>query len=397
MLSKKVCNPFTPSFGYTDGYFLVNTPKKLHLPWVAALIVGGIVAGPSGLNFIPINETIEFIAEMGIIFLMFMAGLEVKMSSFKETRKDIGYMAFVNGLIPFLVGVLIFQRLGYGSRTALLMGTIFVSSSIAVVTPTLEENGLINKKFGRAVISAIMLQDVASLVLVSVVLQGAQPSTSLPFFIFYPAVFVTIVALRLIIPHTKDLIIKMFKDDDMFQHELRLIFLMLLGTVVIFQFLGLHAIIGGFFAGLLLSEFVTDNVVIGKLRAISYGIFIPTFFVVVGLRTDIHMVTNFKTFIPLVLLTVGGSITSKLISGYLGARMINYNVKNSIYFGAASISQLSTTLAVAYTAEALGLIGADVHTTLVILSVVSTFLGPAIMNKLDRHVKDNSTKEINLL
>ena len=385
--------PFIAFFLVTlTGVFSSTLLKKLHIPWVAALIVGGILMGPSFLDIIQVNETIGFFAQMGLIFLMFMAGLETKLSSFKESSNKLFFLSFVNGFIPFLVGFVLFKYLGFENITALLIGTVFVSSSIAVVVPTLEANNMFKSWVGRSVVTTSMIQDVASLIMLSIILQDIQPVTEFPLYVFYPLLIISLIVFRYLIPKLRDILEGFFSKDDMYQHELGIIFLILIGTVIVFELLGLHSIIGGFFAGLVLSEKVNDEVLKGKLNAISYGFFIPTFFIVVGLTADVGLLSNIQNAIPLVLAIVVGSIAAKFISGYLGARAVKFENLDSLFFGASSIPQLSTTLAVAYTAREFGLISEDVNTALVLLSIISTFLGPSLMIALrKKSFKKNST------
>ena len=157
------------------------------------------------------------------------------------------------------------------------------------------------------------------------------------------------------------------------------VFLVLIGTVIVFQLLGLHSIIGGFFAGIVLSETINDDVLKAKIRALGYGFFIPTFFVFVGTQTNVSLIFDFDSSLPLILLICFGSVFSKLLSGWLGAWLVGFNRSEGLFFGASSVPQLSTTLAVAHTARSVGLMDDKLITALVVLSMVSTLIGPALM------------------
>jgi len=153
------------------GVFFSTIFKRAHLPWVVSLIVAGIVAGPFGLKLIEINNTTEFIGQIGLVFLMFMAGLETKSSSFKGFEKSLIILAFINGSLPFVVGLGIGYYFGYSLISSLLLGIIFISSSIAVVIPSLEKNNLLHSRLGTSVIITSVMQDIASLILLSIILQ----------------------------------------------------------------------------------------------------------------------------------------------------------------------------------------------------------------------------------
>ena len=366
------------------GLLSASLLRRLHFPWVVSLIIGGIIIGPQALNILTPDNTTEFIGQLGLTFLMFMAGLETKLSSFKELGLKVAVLAFVNGYFPFLLGVGIGHLLGYSPITALLIGTVFVSSSVAVVIPTLEANNIISLKIGKSIMTSIVIQDIASLVVLSVLIQNINPTTTLPLYIFYPLMLVAVVSLRFLLPRLRKIFTFLTSKNDLFQDELKSVFLMLIGTVILFELLGLHTIIGGFFAGLVLSDTITDKILMGKIRAICYGIFIPTFFILIGIHTDISVILQSQGAWVVILIVTAGSILAKFITGFLGAILVGFNKKQSMYFGASSIPQLSTTLAVAYSAKSFGFLTTELFTALVTLSIVSTFVGPFILNSFDR-------------
>lgn len=370
------------------GVFFSKIYNQVHIPWVVALILGGILVGPYGLDFLTITPTLEFFGQIGIIFLMFMAGLETKISSFKEFSGGLLWLAFLNGAIPFVVGLSIGFFFGYGWVPSLLIGIIFVSSSIAIVIPSLERFGLTTTKLGQSVIMAIIIQDIASLVILSILLQTITPVTSLPLYIFYPLLLIILVLFRFFIPKIRAFFASQISaGNDRFQQEFRSVFLVLIGTVFAFELLGLHPIIAGFFAGLVLAETMKNPALKEKIRTISYGIFIPTFFIIIGAQTDISVFTHTSGALMLILAIVFGSMLSKFLSGWIGGKMVGFTSQQSLLFAVSSIPQLSTTLAVAFSALALGVIDQKLITAMVVLSIVTTIVSPMLMNILGRKIK----------
>lgn len=356
--------------------------RRFRLPWVLALIVAGVVIGPYGFELVESNPTIEFIGQIGLIFLMFMAGLETKLSTFREFRGSIAWLALVNASIPFVVGYSIGLAFGFNPLAALLLGTIFMSSSIAVIVPTLEATGLIGTKLGRSIVSATIVEDIASLILLSILLQTVNPVTALPLPSFYFLLAVILIAFRYGLPQLRALVPRRRNDKDLFQSEVRIIIAMLIGVVVTFDLLGLHPIIAGFFAGLVLSDSITSEILIDKLRTISYGVFIPVFFVIIGMSTDISIFTGGVADLGLVAAVIIGSVVSKFGSGWLAAKLGGYKLKESVAVGFATIPQLSTTLAVVYTAAEFGLLEAKLITAMVALSIVSTLIAPIALRAM---------------
>ena len=365
-----------------SGVFFSMLSIRTHIPWAVMLILGGVILGPNALGIASVDPTIDFIGQIGLVFLMFMAGLETKMSQFKEFQTKLLFLALFNGLVPFLAGFTIVLLLGYELITALIVGIIFISSSVAVVIPTLEVTGMIKNKLGQSVMITTVLQDIGSLVLLSLLLQLVSPVTEVPLYVFYPVLLGVLVALRLFIPRLRAWVVRMTTDaPDLFQLEFRSTFLMLIGTVIAFELLGLHPIVAGFFSGLVLADSIRSKVLKDKIKTISYGIFIPTFFIVVGLQTDLTVFVDVGSVLTIMLLLVGGLVVSKYVSGFIGARAVGFDSTEANFYAATSLPQLSTTLATAFVAFNLGLLDQALLTSLVILSVVTVLLSPLLMRR----------------
>jgi Kef-type K+ transport system membrane component KefB len=202
------------------------------------------------------------------------------------------------------------------------------------------------------------------------------------------------VALRLLVPKVNKTIIGYVHQSDtqdLFQKEVRIVFLILIGTVITFELLGLHPIIGSFLAGLILSDSISSEQLMSKIRTLSYGIFIPVFFVVVGVRTDLSVLSNAGGSWWIVAAIVASSVISKLVSGYLGAIASKFSRRESLAIATTSIPQLTTTLAVAFIGLDSGIIDHKLIAAMVILILVTTALSPLLLgNLVKRTEKDDS-------
>jgi len=348
--------------------------KRLHLPYVNALILAGILIGPFLLNLIEIDETVTFLGSIGVVFLMFIAGSEVKIESLKNIGKNIIVLSALNGIVPFITGFSIGLLFGYDYFTCIVLGTIFVSSSIAVIIPSLESNRLLDTKIGRTIISATVFEDIGSLILLAVILQSFTRQTPLPLPVYVPTIILLIVALKVIIPEIQKKYYRKKKGKDLFESELRFVLVTLIATVLLFELLGMHSIIAGFVIGILLGEAITGRIE-EKIRTISYGIFIPTFFLIIGMRTDLSVFLS-VTSVMLTLSVVAGLVASKIASGWVAGRLIKFSSEESLLIGVTTIPQLSTTLAAAFAALQFGLLDQELITSLVMLSIVTTFIAP---------------------
>lgn len=358
--------------------------RTFHLPWVLALITAGVVIGPYGLGVTEVTPTMDFLGEIGLIFLMFMAGLETKFDSFKRYRSNIAWIATLSGLIPLLVGVGLGYLLDFSLIASALLGVIFMSSSIAVIIPTLEGLNKSHTKLGHSIIASAIVVDVASLILLSVLLQTVSPSTALPLPSFYFLLAVIMLSFAYALPKIRGLIPVKRDEKDLFESEVRVIFALIIGVVVTFELLGLHPIIAGFFAGLVLADSIKSQLLIDKLRTMSYGIFIPIFFVVVGMETDISVFSEGMGTLELIGAIIGASILAKLASGWLAGRITGFSQRDALLIGIATIPQLSTTLAVVFAAVDYGFLDPAVITAMVMLSVVTTLIAPIALRVITR-------------
>ena len=378
-----------------DGLFFSSIFGKFRIPWVVTLIITGFIIGPFGLNFFIVDQTIDFFAHMGLIFLMFLTGLEVKLSTFKESKKEIFKISLLNGGLPFLVGFFLLFFWGYDIKASFLFGIIFISSSVAVIIPSFYTNKLFGTKIGNSTMAAVIFQDVLSLFLLSLLLHLVSPSVNFPLILFYALLILGILTIRWIIfrVHYLALYIK-DKKGDRFEQEFRLVLVTLLGIVIFFEFFGLHAIIAAFFGGLILSDIVKSKVLKTKLHVMGYGIFIPIFFVVIGMETDLGIFGKAPGISLLLFLVIIGSMFSKFIGGFLGARVAGFNSKESLLTGSATIPQLSTTLAAVFAGFEIGIIDSDLVAIMVFLSIVTTFVGPILLKIIISIInKENPEKE----
>lgn len=352
--------------------------QRLHLPWVVALIIAGILIGPAGTGWLELNETIEFLGEIGLVFLMFMAGLETKLSSFKSLGRDVGIMTIFNGFGPLVFGVLIGVFIGLSWSAAFLIGTIFMSTSVGVVLPSLSANKLVASRLGRTIIAGAVVEDVLSLILLSVLLQTFSPVTALPLWVFYPIVALVLFALKWGISRLRWLM-GLGGQVDVFQQELRFLVAALVGVVVLFEVLGLHPILAGFFAGLILADTIQHEVMKEKLRVISYGIFVPIFFVVVGAQADIAVLFTAASGAMLLLAIVVGSLLSKFVGGVVAGHFLKLPKNEQLLLASATLPQLSTTLAATFVGVEVGIINEAAGNAIIVLTIVSTLLSPLLV------------------
>lgn len=361
------------------GLIIPELFRRFKLPYVTSLILIGAVLGPNMLGYIRYDEVIEFFGFLGSAFLMLMAGLEIKPKHFTKLGKQIGFMAASNGLIPFITGIAIAKMFDYDWTTALIIGTIFMSSAVAIVISSLKESDLMRRKIGESIASAAVLEDVTSLILLALILQKISPI--LPFSIpsYVIILIASIALLKYIIPKIAAWCEKHITINKEAEDQLRLVLVILFAALVYFSAIGVHALIASFIVGIFLSQNITSHNLYSKLHTIGYGLFVPVFFVVVGTKMDLSILTELTIQNALVFAIIAGSILSKMISGYFSASMSGFTRGESFLFSFASTPQLTTTLAVTYAATELGLIDTVLTTAILLLTIITTIISPVLV------------------
>lgn len=362
------------------GLFFSGFLKRFKIPWVITLIVAGILIGPHGFEIVTIDSTLSFLGDVGLIFLMFMAGLEINFSQLSDKHSSgIWIIALINGFVPAAMGVIIGLSFGYSVLASLLIGSILMSSSVAVIIPILEQKKLHKQKLGAWILGSTAIQDIVSLIFLAAILHIASDVSAMPLWLFYIIAGLAFIAIRFGIVFIWKWYMKLRQARDGFEMEMRTILAILLASVLIFELVGLHGIIAGFFAGVILSDYVTHKKILDKLHTLAYGIFIPVFFVTVGMRFDLLVFTQVQGLLLLALVVIGASVLSKYVSGYLGGLVSGLSTTESQIMGATSIPQLSTTLAAVFAGYELGIIGDEMIVVMTLLTIVTTFVSPVLI------------------
>jgi Kef-type K+ transport system membrane component KefB len=367
------------------GIFFSELFKKLHLPYVLALIVAGIVIGPVGLNLVELTPSTLLLGSLGAIFVMFMAGLEVKTDYLAKIWKKVILCASINGGLPAAFGFTISYIFGYELITSLIIGVLFISSSLAVILPTLQEKKLIGTNFGSILVGSIVIEDVVSLLLLSIILQTTDPTTALPLPLFIIVVILSVLIIRRYLPKIEVAFFSRARKGV--EENVQFVFISLVAIAIYFEILGMHAIVAGFLVGLVLSKTLKGKPIEGKLHVLSYGVFIPIFFLEVGMETDLTVFFKASSTILFSLLIVASLLLSKICSGYICGKIIGLPQKKRLLFGFSSIPQLSTSLAVTFTALERGLIDANLQVSIVLLSVTTVLLAPIVVGFLAKESK----------
>jgi len=354
---------------------------RIGVPAVVGEIICGIGFGV--LGFSPEAEgriVIDFLASFGLIFLMFLVGLEIDFSKVEVH----GAKLFIFGTFIFIItlGISIFltTKLGFGLYLALVLST----SAVGLTVPTIREQGLLKSDFGQTVLISAFIADFATVLLVTVYtlyfkkgVTGEMLLIALVFVLFFIVYYVG----KLAIWHYPERLSVWFKSDQPSEMGVRAAFALLLVFVALSEIADIKAIaiLGAFLAGVMLSLLFRGGTVLEqKLFGIGYGFLIPIFFISVGMQFDLGALTRGGIYLVPMLLVL--AFVVKIAPSLLF--LIRHSLKESISAGVLLSSRLSLIIAMATVGVELGLIDTAMESAIIVLALITSISCPTIFKKM---------------
>jgi Kef-type K+ transport system membrane component KefB/nucleotide-binding universal stress UspA family protein len=350
--------------------------ERIRLPGIVGLALAGILVGPNALNLISRDSTIEFLGSIGLMYVFFVAGVEIDLSQLRrEKGSTLVFYAFTFGL-PFAVGIatgIAIFRMGFLS--ALLFGCVF-SSYTLISYPIVSKLGLTRQRSAVAAVSAVILTDTTTMLILGAVARASRGGEGwLDWARMGFSVAVWAAACVVVVPRAADLFFKKVKPDGTieFVFALALVFICAFTS----RLAGLEPIIGAFVAGLLLNRFIPETgVLMNRVRFAGDSLFVPFFMVYIGVLADPGALIDHPATLVLALAMVALNIASKWLAAQGAGRILGYSRhERGMLFG-LSVNHAAAVLAAALVGFKLGLFDQAVLNGAIFLIIASCLIGP---------------------
>lgn len=345
--------------------------RFLRVPVVVAEIIIGIVIGPSFLNLLHESAWLLFMSMIGFIYLMFIVGLEVELSYVKESLFKVVAISLGSFLTPFALGYLIGV---YFNVSPSFIGLALSTTSMGVILPTVKEFSS-KKEVAQVILGAAILVDIISMFALMYIVEQTYLTLDKVFLIMI--LLLALIAAAELVKACKSLRTRIVKSLESHHLDVKLSLTTIFGLSVFAEYVGIHAIIGSFFAGLLISE-LEDKVegLLEKLLSFGYGFFIPTFFITVGIRTNLKYLISGVGELELLIALLAAGFMGKILGTSIPAKILGFNKYESLSMGFAMNARLSLIIAAAELGVATGIIGPETYSTFILLAVVSVIASP---------------------
>jgi Kef-type K+ transport system membrane component KefB len=360
--------------------------RQVKLPAVVGALLAGIILGPSVLNFISFSgasgEYLEITAEIGVVLLMFLAGLETDISELKSNIVPSLVTAIIGVTVPLIGGTLTYIAYFHTDVSnyqeflkAIFIGVVLTATSVSITVETLRELGRLKGKVGTTILGAAIIDDILGIIVLSVVIsmksKTANPGNVIVKILLY---FVMIGILAFLLRKARTFI-------DMRGQRRRITILAIafcfLLSYLSEEFFGIADITGAYFAGLMLCNMKVAGYIRDKVEILSYLLFSPVFFASIGIKTSLSgMDGNLIGFAVLLLIV---AILTKVVGCGLGAKLCKYTNKESLQIGIGMISRGEVALIVAQKGYQNGMLDDTLFAAIVFVVIITTLITPILL------------------
>ncbi len=366
------------------GYLAV----RLRQPAVLGELLAGLILGPTFINLVHLplfsdptllQEEINDLATLGVVFLMFMAGLEVELNEMLHAGRASLFSGTFGVIAPLLMGALAAMPFGHTDQSAWFIGIILTATSVSISAQTLLELGVLRTREGITLLGAAVVDDVLVLIILSIFLAlggSAGGEGSVILIVVRMIVYLGLAAALgwFVLPGLVKWIDRQPISEGLTAIVLCIILVFAWSAEVMG---GLAAITGAFIAGVGLGRSHLRDKIESKMRVITYGFLVPIFFVSIGLEANLREITG--SLLPFLIVLFVVAVVSKVIGAGLGARLAGLNTAESLRVGTGMISRGEVGLIVAGIGVRQGIISAEIFTVVVVLVLLTTLITPLLL------------------
>ena len=377
--------------------------NKIKVPHIIGLILAGVIVGPYGTNLLSRDSSIVLFGTVGLLYIMFLAGIEMDLKEFKKNKFKIVVFGITTFLLPFIFGSLAsFYILGYGKLTSILLAAMF-STHTLVSYPIVSKFGVANNRAVAISIGGTLITDVLALLILAIVVGMSRGEVSSKFWL---TLSISSLVFAAIVFFVFPLIIQWFfkKNQDSVSQ-----YIFVLAIVFLASFLaeasGMEAIIGAFFAGLVLNKFVPhSSPLMNRIDFVGNALFIPFFLIGVGMLVNFNILFMGWGALKVVGVIAVVAIGTKYIAALITQKSFKFSADEGKMIFGLSTSRAAATLAIVLVGyniiigetpggEPIRLLDEDILNGTVLLILISCTISYLVVEKASRNLALKEAKE----
>lgn len=362
--------------------------RQMKMPQVVGALLAGLLLGPAMLGVITETDFIHATAEVGVVILMFCAGMETDVNELKKSGKASLVIAILGVIIPLIGGFAVayfFNREGMIESDAtcskllqnIFIGVILTATSVSITVETLKEIGKLKTRSGNAILGAAIIDDILGVIALTVITSMADSSVKIETVLIKTVLFFVFIALVGYIFYKIYTWWSAKSDRGLQRHVIIAFVFCLFMSYAAETIFGVADITGAFFAGLIISMTQREQFVASRFDILSFLYLSPVFFASIGLKVELPAMNG--TIVAFAAILVVVAILTKVIGCGLGAKICGYQNYQAVRIGVGMISRGEVALIVASKGTAVGLIGSQFLGPIVIVVLITTILAPIIL------------------
>ena len=364
--------------------FLGSLSERVNMPQVVGALIAGVILGPSVLGMATETDFLTKTAEIGVILLMFMAGLDTDIKEIKKNSVSFMVIAISGVLVPLILGAVCYYYYfnvssddADGMLHALFVGVILTATSVSITVEALREMGKLDSKVGSAVLGAAVIDDIMGIIILTFVFSMKDPSISISSILFKIVMYGLLICVIAVGVNSQKEALDHIKDRRRF--AVYIMAFLLIITFVTERYFGIADITGAYLFGLCLSNLDSKHDIAKKMTVPGYLFFSPIFFASIGIKTELNGLTKSLFIFSLILLAV--AVLSKVIGCGLGAKLCGYSGHDALNIGIGMVSRGEVALIVAQKGYAMGLVDKSLFSPIVLVVIVTTIVTPVLLKR----------------
>ncbi len=366
--------------------------ERLRLPGIIGLILAGVVVGPHGLGILDRDPTIVLLGTVGLLFLMFLGGLETSLDDLKKNADKPIIFGLATFIVPMALGTGMMMVLGYSLLASVLVASCFASHTL-VSLPVLSKLGIMRHPSSTATLGATLITNVLALLVLAVVVRADQGDLTLGFWLFLiPALTIYTFAVLWGVPKLGRWFFKKFGHDE--GAEFTFVLAALFVASYLASLIEIEPIVGAFLAGVAITQIIPRlSPLMNRVQFIGNTLFVPIFLISVGMLVDPLILIRQPESLLLVAIIVITELVSKFIAAWGSARWFKWAFPSAMVMFGLSMAQAASTLAAITIAFDIGLVDDVVVNAIIVMILVSCVLSPWVVARWGPLVQSQTGEE----
>jgi Kef-type K+ transport system membrane component KefB len=381
--------PLSMLLVFASAKLMAEIFERLGQPGIVGEILAGVLIGPHVLGWLAPSDFLHTLSDLGVMFLLFRVGLEIKSSELMKVGGTALLVAVAGVILPFFMGWAIALFFGQPQIESIFVGSAMVATSVGITAQVLAARGLLDTRAARIILAAAVIDDVLGLLVLALVSGLARGSVN---YLELAATAAAAIAFTVLVAHfgtrtVRHVIPRMQARMRVAEAEFALSMTLLFALSVLAVYAGVAAIVGAFLAGMALSESAK-----GRVSELTHGVaelLVPFFLVGIGLHFDVSSFRN-----PASLAFAGTIVVAAVISKFLGCGIgaLGVGRTDAIRVGVGMIPRGEVGMVVAQIGLNLGVIAHSVYGTIVFMSVATTLIAPPLLKLVFSNPRDTISK-----